>query len=466
MRASISCSAAWRRTPSSSVADCARRFEVGLRRDHQLARGFERRRQGRRFKRRSFEALFEIGALAGEIAEASANHGGLAHDVGQVVLAFFAAALGILEFEISRVVLERDFLERGVSVAAARRDFARERRARLGAIGARERRLGFQFDQPRAQLDFELRRGVEAPLQERARARALVRTAVEILELALRAAELRPRRLRGRRRGLDLLAYRRTAGARAVERALQLRVATVLRRQLFALIDQPARGRVALEFAELGLDDFVSLGLLGLPAREAELALDFAEHVIDAREIFLDALELALAHLAPALEQRQARRFLDQRAQLVRLGLDNFLDSALLDQRVAAAVNLRGHEKFGDVLEAARNLVEQILRLARAICAARDRDFAERRVGLGKLAAVFGFEHERHFGHPGRGIRLVAGVDKVLDALAAQARRGLLAEHPSNRVNDVRLAASVGTDHRGHPRREADRRRIEKRLEA
>ena len=79
---------------------CARRFEVGLRRDHQLARGFERRRQGRRFKRRSFEALFEIGALAGEIAEAAANYGGLAHDVGQVVLAFFAAALGILEFEI------------------------------------------------------------------------------------------------------------------------------------------------------------------------------------------------------------------------------------------------------------------------------------------------------------------------------------------------------------------------------
>ena len=239
-----------------------------------------------------------------------------------------------------------------------------------------------------------------------------------------------------------------------------------LNRQLFALIDQPARRRVTLQLAEFRFDDLVGLRFFRLPAREAELTLDLAEHVIDAREIFLDPLELALAHLAPALEQRQARGFLDQRAQLVRLGLDDFLDAALLDQRVAAAVNLRGHEKFGDVLQAAGNLVEQVFGLAGSISAARDRNFAERGVRLRQLAAFFGLEHERHFGHPGGGIRLVAGVDEILDALAAQARRGLLAEHPSNRVNDVGFAASVGTDHRGHPGRETDRRRIEKRLEA
>ena len=289
---------------------------------------------------------------------------------------------------------------------------------------------------------------------------------MKILELALSAAQLGARRLRGRRGRLDILADSGGSGARGVERALQLRVAAGLRRQLFALIEQPSRRGVALQLAELRLDDLVGLGFPCLPAGEAELTLDFAEHVVHAREIFLHALELALAHLAPALEQRQAGGFLDQSAELVRLGLDNFLDAALLDQRVAAAVNLRGHEKLGDVLQAARNLVEQVFGLARAIGAPRHGDFAEGRVRLGKLAAFFGLEHERNLGHSGRGIGLVAGVDKVLDALAAKARRRLLAEHPSDRIDDVGFAAAVGADHRRHPRRKTYRRRIEKGLEA
>src|SRR5208282_3172993 len=319
------------------------------------------------------------------------------------------------------------FLEGSVGVAAAGCNLAREHRAGFGSLRARHRRLRFQLDEPRAQLHFELRSRVKPPLQKSARASAILRAGMKILEFALSAAQLGADRLRGRRCRLDLLAYRRGSGARAVERALQLRIAAGLRRQLQALIDQSSRSGVTFQLAELRLDDLVGLGFPGLPARETELTLDFAEHVVHAREIFLHALELALAHLAPALEERQARGFLDEGAQLVRLGLDDFLDAALLDERVAAAVNLRGHEEFGDVLQAAWNLVEQIFGFAGTIGAARHRDFAQRGVGLGKLAALFGLEDERHFAHPGGGIGLVAGVDKVLDALAAQARRSLLA---------------------------------------
>ena len=260
-----------RRAPRPFQLGCygTRRFEVGFGRVHQFARGFELCREGRTFERRRFEALFEIGTLAREIAEPAANHRGFAHDVGQVVLAFFAAALGLLEFVIGGVVLERDFFQRGVGVAAARCDFARERRASLGAIRTRERCLRFELDQPRAQIDFELSGRVEPPLQKSAGAQALLRTVVKILELALRAAQLRPRRLRSRRCALDLLANRGGAGARAVERALQLHVAVGLSRQLFALIDESSRGRIALELAELRLDDLVGLSFFRLPAREA-----------------------------------------------------------------------------------------------------------------------------------------------------------------------------------------------------
>src|SRR5208337_5006421 len=382
----------------------------------------ERGCQRRSLDRGCGKALFEFRALAGQIAQPAANYRRLANEVGQVVLAFLAAALGLLEFAIGSFVLEGDFLEGSVGVAAARCKFAREHRARRGAIGARQRRLGFEFDQTRAQLDFQLRGRVEPPLQKSARASAFLGAGMKILEFALSAAQLGAGQLRGRRGRIDLLAYRGNAGASAVEPALQLRVAAGLRRQLFALIDQaPCRG-VTFQFAEFGLDDFVGLGFFGLPAREAELTLDFAEHVVHAGEIFLHALELALAHLAPALEQRQAGSFLDESAQLVRLGLDNFLDSALLDQRIAAAVNLRRHEELGDVLQAARNFVEQIFRLAGAIRAARHRDFAEGSIRLGKPAAFFGLQHERNLGHSGGGIGLVAGVDEVLDALAAKPR--------------------------------------------
>ena len=92
---------------SFEIARCrARRFEISFRRAHQLARGFELRCQRGRLERGRFEALFEIGALAGEIAETAANHRGFAHDIGQVVLAFFAAALGVLEFTVRGLVLE------------------------------------------------------------------------------------------------------------------------------------------------------------------------------------------------------------------------------------------------------------------------------------------------------------------------------------------------------------------------
>jgi len=146
-----------------------------------------------------------------------------------------------------------------------------------------------------------------------------------------------------------LIAHRSRAGASAFERRLQLRVAAGLEAKLFALIDYPACRGELFELAEFRLDDLVGLGLLRLSAREAELPLDLGDYIVNAGEILFHPLELPLAHLAPSLEEREAGGFLDQGAQLVRLGLDYFFDTALLDQRVSTAVNLRRHEKFGDV---------------------------------------------------------------------------------------------------------------------
>src|ERR1700688_3649967 len=104
---------------------------------------------------------------------------------------------------------------------------------------------------------------------------------------------------------IDLLADRSRDSASAFECRLQLRVAISLNAEFLALIDNSPRRRKAFELAELRLDDFVGLGLFCLAAREAELALDFGDYIVNAGEIFFDPFELALAHLAASFEQRE-----------------------------------------------------------------------------------------------------------------------------------------------------------------
>ena len=129
-------------------------------------------------------------------------------------------------------------------------------------------------------------------------------------------------------------------------------------------------------------------------------------------------------------------------------------------------MDLRGHEELGDVLQAAGNFIDEIFGIAGAVDAAGDADLAQHGVRLGQRAAVVGLEQQRNLGHPGGRIGVVAGVDEVFGAFAAQASGRLLAEHPADGVDDVGLAAPVGADDRRDSGRETDAGRLEKGLEA
>jgi hypothetical protein len=59
-------------------------------------------------------------------------------------------------------------------------------------------------------------------------------------------------------------------------------------------------------------------------------------------------------------------------------------------------------------------------------------------------AAVAVVERQRNFGHPQRLARGVAGEDDVFHLLRAQAAARLLAEHPADRVDEVRLPEPFG----------------------
>src|SRR5687767_5297921 len=55
-------------------------------------------------------------------------------------------------------------------------------------------------------------------------------------------------------------------------------------------------------------------------------------------------------------------------------------------------------------------------------------------------------ERQRDFGDRRRTARFAAGEDDVFHRLAAQVLRGLLAHAPSNRIDDVGLAAAIRAD--------------------
>jgi hypothetical protein len=61
-------------------------------------------------------------------------------------------------------------------------------------------------------------------------------------------------------------------------------------------------------------------------------------------------------------------------------------------------------------------------------------------------------EDEHDLGHPGGLASPRAVEDHVEHCIAAQALGGLLAEHPLERVDDVALAAAVGSDDAGNRR--------------
>ncbi len=253
---------------------------------------------------------------------------------------------------------------------------ARKTRAGFGARRARGGGLGLELFDARGKLGRGRVGGGQATLEEFARMPTLRGGRAQIVKLAAERthAIALGRKPCGGRVGARLKLGQRFASRLALGVEFLGARATLL--EASALFEQPARGSQPFQFGQLDANRLIGLGLFGLAAGERQLAFDFGQHVVDAGEVLAHAVELALAHLASALEKRKPGRLFDHPAQLSRLGLDDLLDSALFDQGVAAAMNLRGHEELGDVLQPAGNFIYEIFGFAGAVDPARDAYFA------------------------------------------------------------------------------------------
>ena len=218
------------------------------------------------------------------------------------------------------------------------------------------------------------------------------------------------------------------------------------RQQVGALVGGQREFEDALGFVE----SLVASGLARLALQGRDLPLHLAEDVAHSDQVLLGRGDLRLRLTAPRLVLADAGRFLDQDAPLFGLRRHDLRDASLLDDRVALHTDARIAEEVVDVLHPGGSLVEQILRLTRAIEPPCDLDL---RVGgeRGGRLAVAVVEGQHDLGHADRRAGIRPGKDHVVHALAAQASGRLLPHHPPDGVDHVGLAAAVGTDDRRDP---------------
>ncbi len=258
---------------------------------------------------------------------------------------------------------------------------------------------------------------------------------------------------------IERVAQRREFGARG--RGARGRVAAA-RLDRFELGSDPdAFGAPALARAQIREDLEIAhpVGDLAIALRAPHLGVEFGDAPFEFREQVVDADRVGLgAFQAPHRlglareEARDAGRFFEERAPFGRLRGEDRVDLPLRDDCVRARAEARAHQEIDDVAQPHVVAVDEVLALARAVSAARDLHLL---VFTGQFAGVV-VERHRHFGHPEGFALRVAGEDDVFHLLRAQRTRRLFAEHPADRVDEIRLARTVGPDDRGDPALERD----------
>ncbi len=250
-------------------------------------------------------------------------------------------------------------------------------------------------------------------------------------------------------------------GLELVRRLLDLARVALPFRPCVVLAQEPQE---VLLLLDVGLQRLVLGRDFGLARELLDLRVELAADVVDAGEVLARVLEALLGLAAPLLVLRDARRLLEEHAQFLGLRLDDPGDHPLLDDRVGARSDAGAEEDVLDVAPAHDLVVDEVVRLPVALQDALDGNLGVARP-LARGLAHRVVEHEFH-ARAGDGLALRRAVeDDVLHRLAAQRRGPALAEHPPDRVDDVRLAAAVRADHADEIAGNADGGGVDERLE-
>ena len=192
-----------------------------------------------------------------------------------------------------------------------------------------------------------------------------------------------------------------------------------------------------------------------------DLARELADHVLDAGEVGLGRLQPQLGFVAAGVEAGDAGGIFQHAAALLRLGLNDLADLALVDQRRRSRAGGGVGEQNLDVTGADVAAVDAIDRTGVTLDAARHFQnllVVERR-RRGTVGIVDG---HHHFGVVARRAAVGAGEDHRFHVGGAQRLVGRLAHRPAQRLDQIGLAAAVRSDHAGQARLDQEVGRLDK----
>ncbi len=215
----------------------------------------------------------------------------------------------------------------------------------------------------------------------------------------------------------------------------------------------------------LGLELGIALGGGGLALQVLDLFVDLVAQIVEPIQVLAGLAHAALGLAAALLVLGDPRGLLQKEPQILRPRLDDARDHPLLDDGVGARTQSRAQKEILDIAPTAARPVQEIGRLTVARDLALDRDLIEGGIGAARTAVGI-VEHQLDARRPDRLAPGAAVEDDVGHRLAAQHLRGALAHNPAHRVDDVGLAATVGTDHADQIAGKEHRRGIHEGFEA
>ena len=224
------------------------------------------------------------------------------------------------------------------------------------------------------------------------------------------------------------------------------------------------RQQFRLGRADRAGDVAVAAGLAGLPLQIAELAFKLGAQVLGAGQIGLGGAQFQFRLVPAGVQAGDVGGFFQNRAAVFRLGADQRADAPLADHRRGARARRQIGEQGLHVAGAGFPAVDAIRRPAAALDPPDDLQFrllVERR----RRAAGGFVQEQRHLGDIARRPAGGAGEDDVLHLAAAQAAGAAFAHRPAQRLDDIGLAAPVGSDDAGQSRQDLHARRFSEALE-
>ena len=226
--------------------------------------------------------------------------------------------------------------------------------------------------------------------------------------------------------------------------------------------DQVVSGQPEPGIAQIGLDGLGATGHLGLAAQRLELAAQLGGQVGQPGQVGRHRVELADRLFLALAVLEHACGFLDERAPVLRPRFQDLGELALADDDMHLTTDARVGKQLLHIHQTATAAVDFVLAGTVA-----EHPSGDRHLGVFDRQRVVGVvDRDGDLGAAERGAGRRPGEDDVLHLAAAQALGAVLTHHPGERVDNVRLARPVGTDHAGDAWLEAQSRRRSKRLEA